>query len=876
MLRFLVPLLVIQAAYDATLPSFDFAKPEDRIGWSPTHHLEAITGSSEGMLLRSTGDDPYTIGPRRDFPADLPLQMTIRLFSQQSGTARVYYFARGANEKQSVRADVRGGAWTTIRLRLPALGPKCHIRFNPPADTGDCIVQSISFAEAKTLPEPAWRAPEKEVAVDPKLVITSGPLRLSHDGQLAGGFALTVGDTRMAVGWTHGMIGYEREGALRWMPLHSAKVEKRDDGLSETTSVTDPDGANWRVERRYRPATQPGTIDVETRVTVDQDRKTVFVPMLGVFPGAGSFGSAKKQAIFPGLEYLADETSSSEADVIGPASHRRTPDLLKITFPLMALVNDGRYVGLIWDKQPQFAAVFDSPDRTFGSGGHATSLLFPGSDGSNRVEGNLLPDEGEWIRKDQPIVLHATLIGGIGADITAAVKQYVSLRGLPATPPAPDLRSFATAMAGGWLDSSIHVGGDYRHAFPGRFEPHPAADAAADQDWLALQVEDPNLAARLRNSAQQAIARVNPDAYDFATVSHVSFPSQSLVYGHVEQNIQQARAQAESLLAQLERDGGMTYHPPASGLDLSKTNPSRQANGLTAAAVSVALRDAAFVGDAKLIDRAIVALHLLDRYADDVPRGAQSWEVPLHTPDVLASAYLVRAYTLGYQLTGDPKLLAQAKYWAWTGVPFIYLTTPSEPVGPYASIPVFGATQWNAPVWMGLPVQWCALVYADALYRLEPLDSAAPWRQLADGITASGIQQSWPAALDSTRQGLLPDSFSLRSQARHDPAINPGTLIAPAMWFYHATPTYEFRSFADGKILLHVPGRITHQTKTANGFTITIETWPVAPASVAVECVSGSLDVALNNDHAQRLTGGQHAILPVDHLATIRLERGHN
>jgi len=876
MLRFLLPLLLIHGICSGALPDFDFTKAEDRDRWAPTHHLDAIAGSDQGMLLRSTGDDPYTTGPARDYPIGLPLRMTIRLFSQQSGTARVYYFTHGANEKQSVRADVRGGAWTTVQLRLPPLGPKYRIRFNPPADTGDCIVQSISFAEAKTLAEPAWRAPEKEVAGDPKLEIMSGQLRLSHGGRLSGGFALAIGNTRMAVGWTHGVIGYEREGALRWLPLDRAKVEKQDDGLSETTSLIDPDGANWHVERRYRPATQPEAIDVQTRITVDRDRKTVFVPMVGIFPGAGSFGSAKKQAIFPGLEYLADEPSSSEADVVGPASHRRTPDSLKITFPLMAVVNDGRYVGLIWDKEPQFTALFDSPDRTFGSGGHVMGLLFPGSDGSNRVEGNLLPDEGEWIRKDQPIVLYATLIGGTGANITAVVKQYVSLRGLPATPSVPDLRSFATAMAGGWLDSSIRVGSDYRHAFPGRFEPHPAADAAADQDLLALQVGDANLAARLRNSAQQAIARVNPDAYDFATVSHVSYPSQSLVYGHVEQNIQQARAQAESLLSQLERDGGMTYHPPAGGLDLSKTNPTRQANGLTGAAVSRALQDAAFVGDAKLIERSIAALHLLDHYAGDVPRGAQSWEVPLHTPDVLASAYLVRAYTLGYQLTGDPRLLEQAKYWAWTGVPFIYLTTPSELVGPYASIPVFGTTQWNAPVWMGLPVQWCALVYAEALYRLVPLDSAGPWRQLADGIVASGIQQSWPAALDSTRQGLLPDSFSPRSQARHDPAINPGTLMAPAMWFYRATPTYEFQSFADGKILLHVPGRITHETKTANGFAVAIETWPAAPASVVVECVSGSLDVALNNDHAKRLSAGEHAILSVDHLATVRLERERN
>jgi hypothetical protein len=46
---------------------------------------------------------------------------------------------------------------------------------------------------------------------------------------------------------------------------------------------------------------------------------------------------------------------------------------------------------------------------------------------------------------------------------------------------------------------------------------------------------------------------------------------------------------------------------------------------------------------------------------------------------------------------------------------------------------------------LGLPVQWCGLVYADALYRLVRDDPKGPWKQLADGITLSGIQQTWPA-----------------------------------------------------------------------------------------------------------------------------------
>jgi hypothetical protein len=87
-------------------------------------------------------------------------------------------------------------------------------------------------------------------------------------------------------------------------------------------------------------------------------------------------------------------------------------------------------------------------------------------------------------------------------------------------------------------------------------------------------------------------------------------------------------------------------------------------------------------------------LSAMAKFKDTVPRGAQTWEVPLHTPDILASAYLLRAYTLGYEVTGDTNLLEQARYWAWTGVPFVYLTPPSDrPVGLYSTIPVLGATR---------------------------------------------------------------------------------------------------------------------------------------------------------------------------------------
>jgi hypothetical protein len=237
------------------------------------------------------------------------------------------------------------------------------------------------------------------------------------------------------------------------------------------------------------------------------------------------------------------------------------------------------------------------------------------------------------------------------------------------------------------------------------------------------------------------------------------------------------------------------------------------------------LEDAAFSGDQDLLKTGLEKLRALDKFHSGVPRGAQTWECPLHTPDILASAQMVRAYTLGFELTGEEHWLEEARYWAWTGLPFVYLVNPTEqPIGLYSTIPVFGATQWKAPVWLGLPVQWCGLVYADALYRLARYEPQAIWKKLADGITISGIQQSWPLA-DPEYGGLLPDSFVLREQKRNGPAINPATVEACAAQYFGPGPVYDFRCFRTNGLLVHVPGGLKEANESRGRVSFQVQTW---------------------------------------------------
>ena len=54
--------------------------------------------------------------------------------------------------------------------------------------------------------------------------------------------------------------------------------------------------------------------------SVDAPRDVVFLPLLLLLPGHGSFGSLKGRVLFAGVEYLENEPSSLTADLTGRAT----------------------------------------------------------------------------------------------------------------------------------------------------------------------------------------------------------------------------------------------------------------------------------------------------------------------------------------------------------------------------------------------------------------------------------------------------------------------------------------------------------------------------------------------------------------------------
>jgi hypothetical protein len=860
------------AAAAADLPTFDFTRPDATADWLPTHDVSAVEGTAEGLAITLAGDDPFVVGPPRDFSPDLPLRMTVVVKPATDGMMQVFHFRKHASEDKSVGFPVRGGQWNTVRAMLPPLGPGVRLRIDPPGRTGTTVVERIEFAPAASLPAPRW--PDHE-AFDAggATRLESGPLAVAVT---PAGFALEIDGRRSAASHARPLVGHVVAGTMQWVDA-AVPAEVRATGgggepvaIETRQAIRDADGGTWSIRRRFTAGGIAGLINLEVTAEVDRDRSVAFLPLVLLVAHEGT--PRKSQAVFPGLEYLADEPSSSEADLVGPQSKRQVPAGHKLTFPLMAVAHDERVVGLSWNHEPAFAAVFDSPDRLLASGGHLLGVIAPGSDGFNRHEGDLMPIAPVALKAGRPLVLRTALFGGRGGTVRPALEAFVTSRGLPDVPDAGSLADYRTLATAGWLDSGVRAGGLFRHAIGPNFPPQPAADAAVYTSWLAGRTAEAATRSRLEEAATAASAAVPTGSLDAAVIGHVRMPVQSLVFGRVDEAVAEHAATARRLLASVRPDGTVAYHPGKGGVDYGRTHDADHANGLSARVVAEAIEAARFAGDKQLIDEAVSALRRLgNTYAGSVPRGAQTWEVPLHTPDILASAHLVRAFTIGYELTGDRVLLDQALAWAWTGLPFLYLVDPVGTTdGPYGCVTVFGATAWKWPVWIGRPVQWCGLVYAHALYRLSRHDPAGPWRQLADGITATGIRYSWPVAAATAgpeaveRQGLLPDGWEVLERFPVDPPINPGTLQACAVELFRAGPLYDCRvlPFGGSRVIVHAPGGIEPASESGDGVTggaaaagdrlaVRVSGWPKGPHAVLVTGLAAEPEVAMNGQAAE-------------------------
>ncbi len=505
----------------------------------------------------------------------------------------------------------------------------------------------------------------------------------------------------------------------------------------------------------------------EKSISVDYELTCSSPCMLRAFDGPMLYARQRDEAVFPGLEWLVDdEVSSSTLDIALDHPHqvRRVVHPNMVTIPAVGLHGPNGTVGLLWDLHQKWdgqrdrpSVVFASPDRFENQRSHLVGLFLPNV--PEFVDVNQCEAAKPYpLAPGTPLRLAARLFADAEAtDALAAVDEWIRLYGIPDPAPLPHksydreiefsmqayLRSLWMPETKDWWTTK---GGGAMSS-----EGRPASFVA---DLLLGAAVSPSEEVRqaCKARAEEVVALIGGDA----RLDAQRFPGRA--------DLAMANpANAAGLLASRDDDGAWRFDAdqqhtsgPFVGMDYHELGPDNAVEvGICARNAYDVLSYARIAGDPAAYQAMQNTLALMESFR--VPRAAQVWEVPVHTPDVLAAADAVDAYLEAYRFSGDERWLRDAVIWARRGLPFIYLwNDPEKPFLVGGSIPVFGAT-WYQGSWFGRPVQWNGLRYANSLLKLDEYDQSLPWRKLAEGVIRSAIHQQ---DLDGENVALWPDNIS--------------------------------------------------------------------------------------------------------------------
>ncbi|MCS7301286.1 MAG: hypothetical protein NZ556_07015 [Fimbriimonadales bacterium] len=495
--------------------------------------------------------------------------------------------------------------------------------------------------------------------------------------------------------------------------------------------------------------------------------------------GDGSFGDAKDEALFPGLEYLiGEERSSGSAFAAPPFDLRFAPDPYKITAPLMAIRWRSCLVSLEWDPAQGWSGVLRAPNALFASpnfleagANHRFALWVPAIP-RWADENTLQAREPFRLLKGDSVALQATLSVRLDADdVIEAMAHHLQRVGMP-YPPAPQRNDFGALQltVQGLLNSYDASQKAWRHTNTGPVFYDP--EVALGLWTLAHRLFPEDL--RRRQATEQVRAAID------ARPKGQHGLEMAFYVGGLPSALEAAQREIAQRVQQQCEDGSWAWQPDTPRhAQLGKAGES--SSGWTGQFAAQIGRWARWTLRADARESLTRSLRYLNRQRR--PEGAQTWELPLHVPDLLAAPHAIHACLDAYLLTGDPALLQAAQRWALRGAPFIYLWhTPDKPIMRGASIPAFGVTWLSQQPWFGVAVQWNGLVYARALYRLAPLSTEYDWKRLADAITLCAVQQQeWVSDRRANREGFYPDAFNIpRNTEEYTWDLNP-RLIAPCI-----------------------------------------------------------------------------------------------
>lgn len=697
------------------------------------------------------------------------------------------------------------------RQTLPAIPPGrtavLRTEFVPPAQTPrvDIAVSASAEGIAESLKAGSWATVGAAVSLPPEIGRLNA--KVDKDFAVLENNLVRLAFRRSAFGLGAGEVCVASGGAwqtVAWLPQLSRLVYRDKAGTrvekvifaTDDPEVTqadparlrfrwtaqDSDGRTWTLAASFELAGWAKEFGVRYELSCDQPAQLL------AFDGPQVYALQRNEAVFPGLEWLVDdEVSSGSLDIAEdhPDRIRYVVHPNMITIPAIGLSGPTATVGLLWDVHQRWdgsrdrpAAVFASPDRFQNQRSHLAGLFLPTV--PEFVDRNQREAARPYeMKAGQTLRLEARVLADAAAKSPLAVlERWIGLHGLPEPAPLPHGSyqreiefSMLAYLQSLWLPESKQwwtSKGSAVLSSTGRPRSY-----IADLMLGASMIRDEDLRRRCRARADEVRALVGGeprlDAQRFPNRADLAFANPGA---------------AAQLLADCGPDGAWRFDAdqqhdsgPFVGMDYYALGPDEAVKlGTCARKAYEVLRYARIAGDQEAYQRMQATLNLMRRF--QVPRAAQVWEVPVHTPDLLAAADAVDAYVEAYRISGDRRWLDDAALWARRGLPFIYLwNDPDKPYLVGASIPVFGAT-WYRGSWFGTPVQWNGLRYAVAMLRLSAYDDRFPWRKLAETVIRSALHQQSPQGEDVA---LWPDNISAIDGKRCEWLFGPHEILL-AVW----------------------------------------------------------------------------------------------
>ncbi len=600
-------------------------------------------------------------------------------------------------------------------------------------------------------------------------------------------------------------IGLARMRSLSRFVAGRGKLDDHDQDIYATTcelsqrqdeqevvflcSVVDASGGRWNCRFAFSVKSADDLIRVRYESIPQEDTCVYRFDGPVLYVGEATQGSQKQAAVFPGLEFLqGEQDSSSLRDFTNDWRFRMAPHPFRVTVGAPAVTTSDGTVALFWDPNFRWAetesgmtAMFASPNRIAdfpawqeAGDNHLVGLFIP-SIPRYVPENHGIADEPYVAQAGRPLALEAAVWLAGSTDPTAAISRCIELNGLPEVISPPQGVTVARDHCrNAYLQTlwSPEQRGWKPYAEMGEFVPDAWVEMLLRLD--ARTANDQTRATLLARADEVAAARhIGPLSGDPTWTKTPYFLG--LFDG---ETLQWLEAEVRDAKATQQPDGSWHYVPlplPSLFADCPPLGNAADVSVFqTALRAGQLLRWANITGDDQAREAGLRGLRYLASGKQLVPQGAP-FEDPAASAYLWSSGLAVEAFLDGYRATGDADLLTDARYWANTGLAFVYLwNLPNVELQRYATIGVFGSSYYDHASWLGRPVQWIGLEYAYALRHFAACDTSFPWIKLADGITASAL---WQMSHDADKRGLYPDSV----EGAGDMAA-PGFTVRYGLW----------------------------------------------------------------------------------------------